>query len=77
MKMKSKDKKRLYFRSDILWPMMWNYVISIWRALCEPLSPVICVSVDDVWLGKGEVMKELIVDPFRCLECWGVDQAWS
>jgi hypothetical protein len=57
-----------------MWPILFNLVKSIQKLLADPVSPILCISLDDVWLGKQEIMKLLLVDPFRNQETWMVDQ---
>jgi hypothetical protein len=72
--MKSKLPPRLYYRVDIGWPVVWNYIQSTLKALGTPVSPVLTGSLDDCWLGKQEVLKIMIWDPFRRRGASLVDQ---
>jgi hypothetical protein len=67
-------KKRLYCRVDIVWPVIYNYLYSVYEAMCRPVSPVLCSSCDDVWLGYEEIQKHILWDPFRTLSALACDQ---
>ena len=72
--MRSTLPRRLYYQVDILWPVVWNYIQSVFLALANPVSPVLTGSLDDCWLGKKEVLKIMVWDPFRKRGASLVDQ---
>jgi hypothetical protein len=64
--LRTQNRSRLYFRFDILWPIMFNYVCSIHKRMGgKNCPPIVVGSLDDVWLGKGEVMCLMMADPFK------------
>jgi hypothetical protein len=60
-----KSQKPFYRVRDLLWPVMWNYFLSIAQAMASPPSRVLCALSDDVWLSKVETFKQMVFDPVR------------
>jgi hypothetical protein len=72
--MRTKSKKRLYNRVDLLWAVAWNIAASAAKQMKAGWWIFIC-SLDDVWVGKRECMSLMIMEPFSCLHLWSPWQA--
>ena len=76
-RLSTKEKKRLYYREDILLVTLENYLASSRKFADTTDLPYVCSSLDDVWMGRQENMTVLMIEPISQVGMWGSWQAHS